>query len=208
MLKPDPASLAWDKMDGLLPAIVQDADDGRVLMQAWMDRAALDRTLESGLASFFSRSRQTAWTKGETSGNAMDVVAVAADCDGDCLLLQVRPRGPACHRGDDTCFDGAGAVRPGLAFLADLDRLIARRKEAAPDGSYTARLLESGPQRIAQKVGEEGVEVALAGAGGDSRELLDEAGDLTYHLLVMLRSRDLSLTDLVHTLRERHRAAD
>lgn len=202
MLKPD--SLDWDKVDGLIPAIVQDAFDGRVLMQAYMNREALETTLESGLVTFWSRSRRALWTKGETSGNLLRLVGIHADCDGDCLLVLARPSGPACHLGTDTCFDEDRVVRPGLAFLARLEALIAQRDEDRPEGSYTTQLLESGIRRIAQKVGEEGVETALAGVSGDSEELLGEAADLVYHLLVLLRARDAGIQGLVDVLRARH----
>ena len=196
--------LDWDKGNGLLPAIVQDAFDGRVLMQAWMSREALERTLDSGLATFWSRSRQTLWTKGETSGNALEVTAVHADCDNDCLLVQARPRGPACHRNTDTCFDAGGPVRPELAFLAALERLVAERDEQRPKSSYTTKLFEAGTRRIAQKVGEEGVETALAATAGDREELVREAADLLFHLLVLLRASDRTLGDVVATLQSRH----
>ena len=196
--------LDWDKGNGLLPAIVQDAFDGRVLMQAWMSREALEHTLESGLATFWSRSRQTLWTKGETSGNALEVAAIHADCDNDCLLVRARPRGPACHRDTDTCFDAGDPVRPELAFLAALERLVAERDEQRPKSSYTAKLFEAGTRRIAQKVGEEGVETALAATAGDREELVREAADLLFHLLVLLRASDRTLGDVVATLRSRH----
>lgn len=196
--------LDWEKTGGLLPAIVQDAFDGRVLMQAWMDRPALQRTLESGLATFWSRSRKALWTKGETSGNALDVVAIHADCDNDCLLVLARPRGPTCHRDTETCFDAERTVRPDLAFLAALERLIAERDERRPKSSYTAKLFEAGTRRIAQKVGEEGVEAAVAAAAGDREELVREAADLLFHLLVLLRASGKSLGDVVATLQSRH----
>ena len=197
-------NLDWDKQGGLLPAIAQDAVDGRVLMQAWMNPAALQRTLDTGEACFFSRSRKALWTKGETSGNRLDVVAIDTDCDRDCLLLRVTPRGPACHRGWDTCFDAEGQARPALAFLTCLEGIIAARERERPADSYTTRLFESGVRRIAQKVGEEGVETALAAASGSDSELLEESADLLYHLLVLLKSRELGLAQLVETLHRRH----
>jgi phosphoribosyl-ATP pyrophosphohydrolase/phosphoribosyl-AMP cyclohydrolase len=196
--------LAWEKMDGLLPAIVQDAFDGRVLMQGYMNRDALRVTFESGQVTFWSRSRQTLWTKGETSGHYLDLVDIHPDCDADCLLIRARQEGPTCHLGLDTCFDVAGRVLPELAFLAKLERVIAERDERRPPGSYTTTLLESGVQRIAQKVGEEGVETALAAVAGSDEELLNESADLIYHLLVLLRSRKLELGSLVEVLRTRH----
>jgi phosphoribosyl-AMP cyclohydrolase / phosphoribosyl-ATP pyrophosphohydrolase len=184
----DARQLDWEKMDGLLPAVVQDAFDGRVLMQAYMNADALALSLDSGFVTFWSRSRQALWTKGETSGNHLQLVAVHADCDGDCLLVLARPEGPACHRGTDTCFDSALPVVPQLAFLAGLERLVAQRDAERPVDSYTTRLLEAGIKRIAQKVGEEGVETALAAVAGDRDELAGEAADLLYHLLVLLRA--------------------
>ena len=197
-------ALGWDKMDGLIPAIVQDAFDGRVLMQAYMNREALAQSLDNGLVTFWSRSRQQLWTKGETSGNGLRLIAVHADCDHDCLLVLATPEGPTCHRGTDTCFDDPHPVRPNLAFLAALERLIGERERTRPEGSYTTRLFEAGIKRIAQKVGEEGLETALAAAAGDTAELTEEAADLLYHLIVLLRAGDLSLADVVAVLQDRH----
>lgn len=200
----DARGLDWEKMDGLLPAIVQDAFDGRVLMQAYMNAEALAGSLDSGRVTFWSRSRQALWTKGETSGNYLELVEVHADCDGDCLLLLARPLGPTCHRGTDSCFDAETPVLPQLAFLAGLERLVARRDAERPGDSYTTQLLEAGIKRIAQKVGEEGVETALAAVAGDRDELAGEAADLLYHLLVLLRAGGLSLADVVEILHNRH----
>ena len=197
-------SLEWEKMGSLIPAIVQDAFDGRVLMQGFMNRQAIETTLETGKVTFWSRSREQLWTKGETSGNTLDLVDINADCDRDCLLVRARPEGPTCHLGTDTCFDGEGKVIPELAFLAELERVIAKRDDDRPAGSYTTRLLESGVKRIAQKVGEEGVETALAAVAGEDEELLNESADLIYHLLVLLRSRKLELGSLVEVLQTRH----
>jgi len=197
-------NLAWEKMGNLIPAIVQDAFDGRVLMQGFMNKDALTATLESGKVSFWSRSRQELWTKGETSGNTLDLVEIHVDCDRDCLLVLARPEGPTCHLGYDTCFDAEGRVIPELTFLADLERVIAQRDVDRPKDSYTTTLLESGIKRIAQKVGEEGVETALAAAAGEDEELLNESADLLYHLLVLLRSRKLELGSLVEVLKVRH----
>jgi phosphoribosyl-ATP pyrophosphohydrolase/phosphoribosyl-AMP cyclohydrolase len=197
-------NLAWQKMDGLIPAIVQDAFDGRVLMQGFMNEEALTKTLESGKVTFWSRSRQTLWTKGETSENYLDLVDINVDCDQDCLLVRARPEGPTCHLGSDTCFDTEFDVIPELAFLARLERVIATRNENRPEDSYTTKLFESGVKRIAQKVGEEGVETALAAVAGDDDELLNESADLIYHLLVLLRSRKLELGSMVEVLKNRH----
>ena len=194
------AALAWDKQGGLLPAIVQDANTHRVLMLGYMDRAALTATLAGARITFYSRSRQRLWTKGETSGHWLQWLAIDADCDGDALLLQARAQGPTCHRGTVSCFDDA----PG-DFLAELDALVAQRDAQRPQGSYTTRLFEQGIVRIAQKVGEEGVETALAAATQGDDELLGEAADLLYHLLVLLRARGLGLAEVSAVLRQRHR---
>lgn len=196
--------IAWDKSGGLVPAIVQDGFDGRVLMQAWMSREALLQTLASGQATFWSRSRQAIWTKGETSGHFLSVSAIHADCDRDCLLILAAPEGPTCHRGSATCFDEEAPVVPKLAFLAQLQRLVAERDRERPEGSYTTRLFNDGTRRIAQKVGEEGVETALAAASGSDDELCNEAADLIFHLLVLLQSRSLPLDRVVTTLHSRH----
>ncbi len=200
----NPTALDWEKTDGLIPAIVQDAFDGRVLMQGYMNREALAATLESGRVTFFSRSRGQLWRKGETSGNELELVDITADCDADCLLVRARPTGPVCHLGSATCFDAEGSVSPAITFLAELERVIAERDRVRPEDSYTVRLLEAGCKRIAQKVGEEGVETALAAVAGEDEEVLNEAADLLYHLLVLLRSRGLPLASVVATLKARH----
>lgn len=186
--------------DGLVPAIVQDADTLQVLMLAYMDRAALAETLESGEATFYSRSRQARWRKGESSGHRMTVRSVHLDCDGDTILLRVTPLGPACHLLTATCF--GDALPLGVGQLAALERVVDRRAREGGEGR-TARLFAKGPKRIAQKVGEEGVECALAGAAGDAAELQEEAADLLYHLLVLLRARDVSLNDVTEVLARR-----
>lgn len=189
----DVDSLAWDKAsqggsDGLLPAIVQDAASLRVLMLGYMDRVALCHTLASGRVTFFSRSRQRQWTKGERSGNVLELIQVQADCDSDTLLVLARPAGPTCHMGRVSCF----AEAPGDA-LAELDGVIADRERERPPGSYSTRLFDAGVRAIAQKVGEEAVETALAAVVQDDDALLGEAADLLYHLVVLLRARGLSL---------------
>lgn len=194
--------LAWDKQDGLIPAIVQDKVSGALLMQAYMTRESLERTLESGLVTFFSRSRQKVWQKGEESGNVLECTGMWSDCDGDSLKVLAIPTGPVCHKGTKTCWDGSS--QPSLAFLTELEAVIEGRKGASPDSSYTAKLLERGSKYIAQKVGEEGVETALAAVAGDEEELLNESADLLYHLLVLLNSRDLSLVEVTKTLEARH----
>ncbi len=190
--------LAWEKQGGLLPAIVQDADTLRVLMLGYMSREALQATLASGHVTFFSRSKQRLWMKGESSGDVLDLVRLEADCDADTLLVLARPAGPTCHLGRASCFPQAPADG-----LAELDAVIAQRAQELPEGSYTTRLFEGGIRRIAQKVGEEGVETALAGVAEDDDALLGEASDLLFHLLVLLRARGLSLADALQVLETR-----
>jgi phosphoribosyl-ATP pyrophosphohydrolase/phosphoribosyl-AMP cyclohydrolase len=197
------AQIAWEKMDNLVPAIVQDALSGKVLMQGFMDQAALAHTLETGHVTFFSRSKQRLWTKGESSGNTLNLVQVEADCDNDSLLVLAHPVGPTCHTGETACwFDNA---QSDYTFIADLEQLIASRKGADPSSSYTASLYNKGIKRIAQKVGEEGVETALAATVADLDELKNESADLMYHLLVLLQASGLSMQDVVGVLRERHK---
>jgi len=195
--------LDWDKGEGLLPAIVQDARTGEVLMLAYMNEEALALTLKDKLVVFYSRSRQELWLKGETSGNLLELVSIAPDCDSDTLLVRVNPTGPVCHLGTRTCFDGDGDIPGGGNFLYGLEKVLKERASADPESSYTAKLLQTGVKRIAQKVGEEGVEVALAGVSGGEAELLDESADLLYHLLVLLVSRGLSISQVVSVLQSR-----
>ena len=202
----DPESLDWNKGEGLLPAVVQDAATGRVLMLGYMNREALEHTQASGQVTFYSRSRGERWTKGETSGNVLDLVDIDVDCDHDTLLVLAHPQGPTCHLGTQTCF--GDAVRPALAFLGELDRVVRTRRDADPDSSYTARLLSEGAKRCAQKVGEEGVEVALAAAGGDAGELIDESADLLYHLLVAWSAAGVEPAQVFETLIARHSGRD
>lgn len=192
--------LDWSKQDGLLPAIIQEAGTGRVLMLGYMNREALAATRASGRVTFFSRSRQRLWTKGETSGHFLQLVSIETDCDNDSLLVQAIAHGPTCHLQRASCFPSAPAN-----FLLELDQLIATRERDRPEGSYTTKLFESGLRRIAQKVGEEGVETSLAAVVEDDQALLGEAADLVYHLLVLLRARGLSLADAVRVLEQRHR---
>ncbi len=192
----------WDKAGGLVPVIVQHHHDGRVLMLGYSNREALAQTLATGEVHFWSRSRQALWRKGESSGNVLRAVSVVADCDRDALLCQAVPAGPTCHRGTDSCFDGEG---PAHSWLNELTALIDQRRASGDEGSYVAGLFAAGVKRMAQKVGEEGVETALAAAAGDDTELRNEAADLLFHLLVLLRSRDLDLGDLAQTLAARHK---
>lgn len=199
--------LDWAKGDGLLPTVVQDARSGRVLMLGYMNAESLRRTLVERRVVFFSRSRNTLWTKGETSGHYLNVVDVSADCDDDTILVLAHPAGPTCHKGTESCFAEAPAPQASrLAFLASLEATVARRIAESPEGSYTARLYASGLGRIAQKVGEEGVETALAAVTRDDGELLGECADLLYHLLVLLKARNLSFDQVVQELGSRHAA--
>jgi phosphoribosyl-ATP pyrophosphohydrolase/phosphoribosyl-AMP cyclohydrolase len=202
----DLETLAFDKGEGLLPAIVQDADSGAVLMLGYMNRAALEATLASRKVVFFSRSKGRLWEKGETSGHTLELVAVRTDCDRDALLVTARPRGPICHLGTESCFAGARSPGVGLAFMAHLEEIIRERGKALPEASYTASLLDSGIRRVAQKVGEEGLELALAGAGGSDQQVIAEAADLFYHLLVLFQARKLTLDQIGEELRRRHAA--
>jgi phosphoribosyl-ATP pyrophosphohydrolase len=195
----EPSALDWTKGDGLLPVIVQDAGNLRVLMLGYMNREALDATLASRRVTFFSRSKQRLWTKGESSGHVLELVSVEADCDNDTLLVLAHPQGPTCHLQRPSCFPSAPS-----AFLSDLDALVAQRDRERPVDSYTTRLFDDGVRRIAQKVGEEGVETALAAVAQDETALLGESADLLYHLTVLLRARGLSLADAVDVLRQRH----
>lgn len=201
----DPNTIDFAKGDGLVPVVVQDAATQQVLTLAYMDRAALDETIASGEATFFSRSRGGRWRKGETSGDRLHVVSITADCDADAIVLGVRPVGNACHLNRTSCFGEADA--PGLGRIARLERTIAERAAADPSESWTARLIAQGPKRIAQKVGEEGVETALAGVAGPDEELASEAADLIYHLLVLLHARNMVFQDVLDVLASRAEAA-
>lgn len=209
----------WQKMDGLVPAVVQHSKTHRVLMVGYMNRDAFTRTVESGLVTFFSRSRQKLWTKGETSKNTLTLVAMETDCDQDALIIHAYPAGPTCHLNTESCFDSAKVVvrddmyahQHDLAFLMNLQHVIEQRKDASSESSYTAQLFGKGIKRIAQKVGEEGVEVALAAVDGDQKsgevannELLNESADLLFHLMVLLSAKDTSLQQVVGLLESRH----
>lgn len=196
------AQLAWDKMDGLLPCIIQDATNGQVLMLGYMNQDAVNATLQKGLVTFFSRSKQRLWTKGETSNNTLTLVDISADCDNDSLLVLANANGPTCHKGTTSCWDKADTSD--VSFLAQLESVIASRKNAPADSSYTASLYASGIKRIAQKVGEEGVETALAATVEDIEELKNESADLIYHLIVLLQASGLCLSDTIKVLKDRH----
>jgi phosphoribosyl-ATP pyrophosphohydrolase/phosphoribosyl-AMP cyclohydrolase len=201
----DTGRLDWSKGDGLLPAIVQHWSSGEVLMLGYMNADALAQTRASGHVTFYSRSKQRLWTKGESSGHVLVLKSIRVDCDGDTLLVQADPQGPTCHTGSFSCFGDRAEVRAPLGFLAELDALVARRDAERPAGSYTTKLFDSGIRRIAQKVGEEGVETALAAVVQDDDALLGEGADLVFHLVVALRARGLSLADVVAVLADRHR---
>ena len=201
-IKLDPTQLDWAKGDGLLPAIVQHWLSGEVLMLGYMNAQALTTTQATGRVTFFSRSKQRLWTKGETSGHGLALKSVRIDCDADTVLVLAQPAGPTCHQGTSSCF--GDDVTPPLGFLAELDALVARRHAERPAGSYTTTLFEGGIRRMAQKVGEEGVETALAAVAQDDAALLGESADLLYHLIVTLRARGLGLGDVAAVLAERH----
>lgn len=196
------ALLDWDKTEGMMPVIVQHNVSGEVLMHGYMNPEALEKTLAEGNVTFFSRTKNRLWTKGETSGNFLQVVSITPDCDNDTLLVLANPIGPTCHLGTTSCFSPAV---PEWTFLYQLEELLASRKTADPDSSYTARLYASGTKRIAQKVGEEGVETALAATVNDRDELTNEASDLVYHLMVLLQDQDLDFSAVINNLRTRHK---
>lgn len=199
------ANLNWSKGDGLLPVVVQHAVDGRVLMLGYMNSAALEQTLATGHVTFFSRSKQRLWMKGESSGHVLVVESVTGDCDRDTVLVLARPKGPTCHEGTDTCFAGqpAPAVAE-IAFLAELEQVIRARIAEGDDSSYTAKLFSRGIRKVAQKVGEEGLEVALAAVAEDDQAFLGECADLLFHLEVLLQVRGMRLRDVAVELARRH----
>ena len=198
----DPGDLDFEKSGGLIPAIVQHADSGEVLMLGYMNRDALGATHEKQLVTFWSRTKKRLWTKGETSGDVLRLVSIAADCDRDALLVSARPAGPTCHLGTASCFGDAPG--PDTAFIGALQHIVAERAQADPSESYTAKLLAKGVLKCAQKVGEEGVETALAGAAEDDTALLNEAADLVFHLSVLLKARGLTLGEVAAILKDRH----
>ena len=187
--------------DGLVPAIIQDVSTRKVLMLAYMNEEAYDKTLETGLATFWSRSRKQLWTKGETSGNFLHVKEILADCDADTLLVYVDPDGPACHRGTESCFD----IAPEQGFLGKLEKVVRKRHKEMPQGHYTTRLFSEGVAKISQKVGEEAVETILEAMRGDRGRYIYEASDLLYHLLVLNEQMGIGLEDLEKELLSRHK---
>lgn len=204
MLTPEAiTALDWEKTDNLIPAVIQHAVSGEVLMLGYMNQEALTQTQQSGKVTFWSRSKQRLWTKGESSGHFLTVKQITADCDRDSLLILALPHGPTCHNGTSSCFSPAETE---WQFLWQLEQLLASRKSADPSSSYTASLYASGTKRIAQKVGEEGVETALAATVNDREELTNEASDLLYHLIVLLQDQDLDLSAIITNLRQRHQS--
>ena len=193
----------WEKGDGLVPAVIQDIYNGHVLMLGYMNQAALRQTIDSGKVTFFSRSKKRLWTKGETSGNWIDYVKGEIDCDRDAILIQARPHGPVCHTGSVGCFNDI--VPDNTQFLGQLGLLIADRHAAMPAGSYTTSLFADGKARIAQKVGEEGVELALARMKGEQTEIANETADLLFHMMVLLQDAGLTLGDVIEVLKKRYR---
>ena len=199
----DIKNINWKKGNGLVPAIVQDASTEQVLMLGYMNAESLEKTQETGLVTFYSRSRKTLWTKGETSGNTLKFISIAMDCDQDTLLVRALPAGPTCHEGTVSCFGDKGPQ--GLGFLAKLESLIEERKTADPESSYTAKLLQGPLHKAAQKVGEEGVETALAAIAETDDGLVYESADLIYHLMVLLSAKDIKLADVIKELQTRHK---
>ena len=195
--------LAWHKMDNLIPTIIQHRATGAVLMQAYMNKESLTATLNSGKATFFSRSKQALWVKGETSGHFLNVKQILTDCDQDSLLIACTPIGPSCHLGTESCFPEQKLTQQN--FLSQLEQVIASKKDESPEDSYTAHLLSRGTTKIAQKVGEEGVEVALAAVAETKEDLLGECADLFYHTLVLLADKKIELSEVMAVLQQRHK---
>lgn len=194
----------FNKMGGLVPAIVQDAQTRKVLMLGYMNEEAYNKTVETGKVTFWSRSRQTIWTKGETSGNFLDVVDIKNDCDHDTLLIQAHPCGPVCHTGADTCWGEENQANP-LLFLSELSDFIEQRHREMPEGSYTTSLFKDGLNRMAQKVGEEALELVIEATNGTNDRLIYEGSDMLYHLIVLLTSKGLRIEDMAAELMKRHK---
>ena len=198
-------TIDFNKMNGLVPAIIQDADTRNVLMLGFMNEEAYSKTIETGKVTFWSRTRQTLWTKGETSGNFLELVSMAVDCDNDTLLIKVHPIGPTCHKGTDTCWGEANiAPADSLSFLTELQDFIEKRHEEMPEGSYTTKLFRDGVNKMAQKVGEEALETVIEATNGTNEHLVYEASDMLYHLIVLLTSKGLRIEDLADELHRRH----
>ena len=192
----------FNKGDGMVPVIVQDADTLKVLMLAYMNREAYEMTAQTGRATFYSRSRDQLWEKGETSGNWLEVRDISVDCDGDTLLLMAEPKGPVCHTGSATCFGNVN--NRDISFLGKLDDLILQRKRELPENSYTTTLFNAGLNKVAQKLGEEAVELIIESKDNNEELFLNEAADLVYHLIVLLRQKDFSIRDVISVLEKRH----
>ena len=193
----------FEKMDGLVPAIIQDTTTKNVLMLGFMNEEAYKKTIETGHVTFWSRSRQTLWTKGETSGHFLNLVSIKNDCDNDTLLVRVNPVGPTCHTGTDTCWGEDNETSP-ILFLTELQDFIDKRKKEMPEGSYTTSLVNKGINKISQKVGEEALETVIEATNGTDEHLVYEASDLLYHLLVMLTAKGLRIEDVAAELQKRH----
>jgi len=208
-------NIDFDKCSGLVPAIIQDAKTKTVLMLGYMNKEALEKTQQTGLVTFYSRSRQCLWTKGETSGNCLHLVSIKSDCDGDTLLVQANPDGPTCHKGTDTCWGEENRPEPEqpqehksqpnpLLFLSELSDFIEQRHREMPEGSYTTSLFRDGLNRMAQKVGEEALELVIEATNGTNERLIYEGSDMLYHLIVLLTSKGLRIEDMAAELMERH----
>lgn len=196
-------NIDFEKCGGLVPAIIQDADTKTVLMLGYMNQEAYEKTLSTGLVTFYSRSRQCLWTKGETSNNFLHLVDIKVDCDNDTLLVKVHPDGPACHKGTDTCWGEENEASP-LLFLSELSNFIEKRHQEMPEGSYTTSLFRDGLNRMAQKVGEEALELVIEATNGTNERLVYEGSDMLYHLIVLLTHKGLRIEDMAAELRERH----
>ena len=200
----------FNKMDGLVPAIIQDAQTDKVLTLGFMNEEAYKKTVETGKVTFWSRTRNTLWTKGETSGNFLNVVEILNDCDQDTLLIKANPVGPVCHTGADTCWNEKNPHKPAnskdnaLLFLSELQDFIEKRHEEMPEGSYTTSLFKDGLNRMAQKVGEEALELVIEACNGTNERMIYEGSDMLYHLIVLLTSKGLRIEDMAAELRERH----
>ena len=200
----NPSELKFDQ-NGLIPAIVQDSSTRQVLMLAYMNQDALQKTLDTRLVTFYSRSRQQLWTKGETSGNTLDLVQIQADCDSDTLLITARPNGPACHTGNTSCFfENEFSIDEAYGFLKQLEDLLRSRKHEMPKGSYTSRMFAKGLDKITQKVGEEAVETVIASKNDDEGEFIYEASDLLFHLLMLMVEKEVPFAKLIDELKRRH----
>ena len=198
------SQLDFDRLDGLIPAVIQDAETQKVLMLGFMNKEAAEKTLELGKVTFFSRTKNRLWTKGEESGNFLNVVSIAVDCDNDTLLIKADPVGPTCHKGDDTCFQEKNEADE-IRFLTYLQDFIDKRKAEMPEGSYTTSLFQKGTRKITQKVGEEAVETIIGAMANDDENFIYEAGDLIYHLIVLLTHKGYRIEDIIRELKKRHK---